>query len=759
MHAITESLGRSAAAKRDISTRRACKDDVKNEIKRRLPFRDRYRMYFPEKYREHGNSFCAWHEDINHPDLQINDDTHCAYCHRCGLVVDIFDLEARARGLDVKNPRHFKEILSDLAFEAGVDLHSEERRKQIRPVSKDGGEDKIYDYRDEHGRLQYQRVRKKGEKRFVYRRPDGKGGWIYSLYDIDPRTNQKTGKKAVKRLLYRLGRVVRAELNEPILLVEGEKDVHTAESLGFVATTAGSATDWLALVKDNGHSPLKGRKIWLIPDNDDAGEALVEAVRNTLALDADIRVLRLPGLPEKGDLSDFAEYQGPERARQKILHQGPVSDRLTPRLPMGKDFHPDEWGEFIVKNYLIRYFSKRFYQYQNGVYQPVDDLAVENIVASLSDRQFKSQTQYNSVLAAVRRIGSKGISEAEIDPVYILNLKNGIIDMREEDPQLRPHSPTILSTMQLDVAFDLNAKCTLFDQFLADKVPDQSLRQLVWEMIGYLLTPDTGFQVGFFIYGVTATGKSVLAKVITALLGPKRVSYCRLPELGMRFGLSALVGKLVNISSDEEFKSVAPDGVVKALISGDGMMAEQKYLDAFEWRPTARLLVIANQFPATSDVTDAFFRRWIVIPMNVQTSEADRIPNLEKRIIENELPGILNRALHARYRLYKRGRFTTSEESKRFKEEWRSQADPVRHWARRGLVPKQEGFVSLKALFENYRSFLSATNSNLHLRDSEFKRKLEEMGYKFSILDGRNILRGYRLVKDAEKEATEKRAK
>jgi|GEM_PF-3422991 len=750
MHVTSEHCGTADYRKKERRFSHTPKDDFKEEIKRRLPFRDRYRKHYPDKYNEHGNSFCVWHEDTNHPDLQINDDKYFAKCHCCGVRVDIFDLEAKVRGLAVKNPRDFQRILSDLAAEAGVELPTSERPYQSPRSSEGRSADITYDYCDEKGQLQYQRFRQKGEKSFKYRRPDGRGRWIHTLYQVDPKTKRKTHKKAVKRLLYRLEQVVKAGLDEVIVLVEGEKDVHSAESLGFIATTAGSATDWLALVKDNGHLPLKGRKIWLIPDNDDAGEKLVDAIRETLALEADIRVLRLHALPEKGDLTDFVAYHGLEKARQVILDRGPVSDRLMPRLPMGKDFRPDEWGGFIATNFNIKFFNSGFFQYRNGVYIPVDDLHVENIIASLSDGQFKNQFQYNNVVAAIRRAGFKGVSEAVVDPMYILNLKNGLIDMRDEDPELRPHTPNVLTTIQLAVHYDADARCPLFDSFLEAKVTDPTLRQIVWEMIGYFLTPDTGFQVGFFIYGITSTGKSVLAKVIIGLLGTKRVSSLDVQALDKRFALSALVGTLVNISGDEDFKSIVPDGVIKKLITGDPIDVEKKYKDHFTWHPTTRFLALANKFPATSDVTEAFFRRWIVIPMNIQTLEADKILNLEERIIKDELPGILNRALFARYQLYKRGSFTKSEESERFKEQWRVETNAVKDWAQRRLIENPGGLEYLKHLFENYNLFISYTNRKSYLRDSEFKGRLESMGYEFSKLGGKNILRGYRLVPDGE---------
>jgi hypothetical protein len=63
-----------------------------------------------------------------------------------------------------------------------------------------------YDYRDESGLLQYQTVRL-DPKDFKQRRPDGKGGWIWSL-------------KGVRFVLYRLPELLKRN-SETVFICEG----------------------------------------------------------------------------------------------------------------------------------------------------------------------------------------------------------------------------------------------------------------------------------------------------------------------------------------------------------------------------------------------------------------------------------------------------------------------------------------------------------------------------------------------------------
>jgi hypothetical protein len=95
-----------------------------------------------------------------------------------------------------------------------------------------------------------------------------------------------------------------------VVVVEGEPAAEAARSIGFSATTSangsGSAdkTDW---------SPLAGKEVWLLPDNDVPGRKYAETVVALLAALSPapvVRVIELPGLPDKGDIADWIDAHG-----------------------------------------------------------------------------------------------------------------------------------------------------------------------------------------------------------------------------------------------------------------------------------------------------------------------------------------------------------------------------------------------------------------------------------------------------------------
>ena len=139
-----------------------------------------------------------------------------------------------------------------------------------------------YNYTDESGNLLYQ-VQRTDPKGFRQRRKT-ESGWEWRLGDV-------------RRVLYRLPEIVSS--NRPIVIVEGEKDVETLRKQGILATTcAGGADGW----RPEYSQSLEGRYCIVIPDNDPPGEEFAVMVATWVP---NALLVRLPGLPLKGDVTDW----------------------------------------------------------------------------------------------------------------------------------------------------------------------------------------------------------------------------------------------------------------------------------------------------------------------------------------------------------------------------------------------------------------------------------------------------------------------
>lgn len=166
-----------------------------------------------------------------------------------------------------------------------------------------------YPYQDEEGNLLFEAVRY-SPKGFSQRRPDGNGGWTWNL-------------DGVKRVPYRLPEVLAAvKSGIPIVVVEGEKDADRLRSEGLVATcNPGGAGRW----QDEYSGYFAGAQVVVIPDNDQQGREHADHVAKSLQrAGALVKVVPLPGLPEKGDVSDFFASGRGVKELADILKGAPV---------------------------------------------------------------------------------------------------------------------------------------------------------------------------------------------------------------------------------------------------------------------------------------------------------------------------------------------------------------------------------------------------------------------------------------------------
>jgi hypothetical protein len=261
------------------------------------PTFDHSRTYFEDRLgvslqaRDSVSVCCPFHDDKT-PSMSINLKAGTWFCHACNVGGGILDFERKVTGKAVD------ECWTAINATIGRDAP-----KACNP--KHGTIAATYDYTDAAGRLIYQSVRYKKPKDFRQRRPNGKGGW---KWDMD----------GVTRVPFNLPELVRANV---VLIAEGEKDTLNLQvaaakfpdndgELSYAATcNIGGAGNWV-----DEHSPyFAGKKAFVFQDNDDAGRKHTRQVCTSVSKYAQgVHLVELPGLAERGDVSDYLETHTPD---------------------------------------------------------------------------------------------------------------------------------------------------------------------------------------------------------------------------------------------------------------------------------------------------------------------------------------------------------------------------------------------------------------------------------------------------------------
>lgn len=253
--------------------------------------------------------------------------------------------------------------------------------------------------------------------------------------------------------------------------------------------------------------------------------------------------------------------------------------------------------------------------------------------------------------AAVRWVGS--LPEIDSSKV-ILPVRNGYLHLEGDGFVLKQHDRTLGLQHVLQCDYAPSApEPVRFRKFLARILPNSEVLARVQEYIGYTFLADARFQKAQLWLGEGANGKGTLANIIQAL--HHRTAAVQLDALD-GFKLAGMVGASL-IYCDEAPQRGINEQMLKSLIAGESVMVDRKYLDPLTIRIKGKWLVLANHFPAVTDQSNGFWRRWDIVPFSVVIPEHERQPLLEQRIVEDELASVLNWAIEGLLRLLKRGSF------------------------------------------------------------------------------------------------------
>lgn len=277
-----------------------------------------------------------------------------------------------------------------------------------------------------------------------------------------------------------------------------------------------------------------------------------------------------------------------------------------------------------------------------------------------------------------------------------INLQNGVLDI--DTLELTPHSMNHGFRSCLAFEYDEQASAPTFEKFMRDvTLSDESLQSILLEFMGYALSNDrcTAAKV-LVLSGEGSNGKSTFLNILRAL-GGDGVTSLGVKDLMNPFHRQALDGALFNIL--EEMPAWAEKNFwedIKGLATGSLVTASKKFKDIYQFENRAKLIFTCNNLPKNNDTSHGFFRRLLIAPFNA-TFSFDRgniDTKIDRKIIESELPGVLNMALSAYHRLRENEyRFTRSGKVAEAIENYKKEIDSVRSWVDEHLQVLDDGIL------------------------------------------------------------------
>lgn len=458
-----------------------------------------------------------------------------------------------------------------------------------------------YDYCDENGALLYQSVRSE-PKRFYQRRPVG-GGWANNL-------------NGTRRVLYRLPELLQADRSFPVFIVEGEKDVDSLQRIGVTATcNPQGAGKW----KDEYSELLAGAKCVILPDNDDPGEQHAAAVAKSLLPHAEsVNILRLPDLPDKGDVSDwiakgnksedlYALLSGAEtvsdptpKPRRKDRQNSDAKSQQTQAsrlMKLAEDvelFHTPDGEGFatIAVNSHKETFPLRSgdfrkwlsYQYWSEERAVPSSQSVQDVISGLGGKAaFESETKAVSLRVA------------EHDGNLYLDLANDLwqcVEITKDAWRVIDNSPVKFRRTRGMMPFPLPERGGDIDelrQFANVNGEDWGLL-LAWLVAAF--RPDKPFPV-LVLHGEQGSGKSTTAKVLRLLTDPNKSPLRSSPKDDRDLMIAANNSWVISLDNLSSMSVTLSDALCR-LSTGGGFSTRELFSDGEEILMSLMRPVILN---------------------------------------------------------------------------------------------------------------------------------------------------------------------
>lgn len=538
-----------------------------------------------------------------------------------------------------------------------------------------------------------------------------------------------------------LGEVVANPDSDTLLIVEGTKQALAAASCLQDVSIYGMAGAWnwqADGVPSNDLSVVEGKRVIIALDADAAenldvyngGAGLKQAV---LALGADSAAfIQLPGRHKVG-LDDVlaampAHQRGGfllrliDQAKPKPADKAPK--RSTSTGNGGRYF--DDAGlkaatlasDVLQTGPLAEGLDDLMWAFDGGVWKPAKHVVRTRCVAKLGER-FRPFH-----VAAVEPIVRTMTPNLACDPIpEIINFRNGMLIWKTGE--LIPHTPEILTTVQLAVDYNPEATCPAFERFLGEVVPADMV-PVVWELIGYLMYSGNPLHKAVMLTGHGRNGKGTLLRTIIRMLGKHNVTSVSLHDLlNTRFRTAELFGKLANIAGDIDGTYIESTATLKSITGEDQVQAERKGRDPFDFTPWAVPVFSANKVPPSADATVGYLSRWLIV--NFPNSFAGREDRtLDERLTTpSELEGIAAKAVRHLVTLLERGRFdessTSAQEARR---EFVRRVDHVQTWLDDCTEVDREHWEPRSHLYQSYQRWCFEEGVRFPLKATDFYDRL-----------------------------------
>lgn len=396
--------------------------------------------------------------------------------------------------------------------------------------------------------------------------------------------------------------------------------------------------------------------------------------------------------------------------------------------------------KILIKRVLLKRQAQAVYRWMGDYYHllSIADLATLIHATLIDELGIKGAANQ---LAGVQAflLSDPAIEDVPLDAekTSLLCLKNGLLDLRTLT--MHAHDSKYFFTSGIDVDWLGAQPCPCFDAFLNQvSGGDPLLIRRLWQVIGYVLSPDNRAKRFILLQGVGNSGKSVLGNLLESFFEADAVSHLDLFRFRERFSLATLADKRINISMDLPRGELSDQSVaaIKELTGRDAVTVEEKYKAPRSAVITCSLVFGTNHVLKLHTPDEAFANRVLLVPFRYAVPKASQDPYLLEKL-KAERSGILFHALMTYREVLAAGYAFAGDDVFTFEsqtaEQYKSAAETMMEFIQL-CCEAADVFTPTSVLLHAYNIFAAAGNGAEILDGASFSRQ-------FSLLCGDNVRR------------------
>jgi len=327
----------------------------------------------------------------------------------------------------------------------------------------------------------------------------------------------------------------------------------------------------------------------------------------------------------------------------------------------------------------------------------VDEVDILNMITEATGEDVISPKNRTIILNSLKQKGRKMMPKP-IQPTWI-QFKDKIMDIKTGEKFDASPQYFVTNPLPWKLNADNLESTPNMDRVFEEWVGKENIRQL-YEILAYCMMPDYPINRLFCFIGSGMNGKSKFLELLRNFVGGENCCTTELDTLlTSRFEITRLHKKLVCMMGETNFNEMSKTSILKKLTGGDLIGFEYKNKNPFDEKNYAKIIIATNNLPTTTDKTEGFYRRWMIIDFPNKFSEKKdilaEIPEEEYGCLALKCSFILKELIENRA-------FTNEGSVEDRKEKYESKSNFIETFLREATTSDVNGYMEQEKKYFNW---------------------------------------------------------